>query len=386
MADARKPVLHVSAPGKIILFGEHSVVYKRLAIAVSVGLRTKLNLYQTDGEVSLDLPDIGLRRSWPVAQVRAWMAELVQNDWRVPTSPSRELKQRLLQAVHRHVPDLSQQHALALVSFFYLYCSLCPSFPGVHVEVRSELPTGAGLGSSAAYGVSLVTALLYRYHQVAPSAHERLTLHTGEEVRPDAVTRELISGWAYTSDQIIHGDASGIDNAICAHGGALTFRASEIRPLQDTQLIQVLLVDTHVPRDTRALVQRVRERRADDRFAGVIEPVLCAMDALAESARDALTVGDEPALERLVQMNQGLLSTLGVSHPALDAICLVAARHGLTAKLTGAGGGGFAIVMLPLDTPDKKKVQIQEDLEKLGYGVRSVEVGGRGVVVQNLTA
>jgi len=382
----RQQVLRVSAPGKVILFGEHSVVYKRLAIAVSVGLRTGLNLYQAEGEVSLDLPDIGLQRCWPVEQIRAWFGHLIRNDWRVPTSPTRQLKQALLEAVHRHVADLSQQHALALVSFFYLYCSLCPSFPGVHVEVRSELPTGAGLGSSAAYGVSLVTALLYRYHQVAPSAHERLTLHTGEEVRPDTATRDLISGWAFTSDQIIHGDASGIDNSICAHGGAITFRASEIRPLEETQLIQVLLVDTRVPRNTRALVQHVRDQKSDDRFSGVIEPVLTAMDRLAESARDALCAGDEPTLARLFAMNQGLLATLGVSHPALDAVCLVAARYGLSAKLTGAGGGGFAIVLLPLETPQKKAVAMREELEKLGYGVYTVEVGGRGVVVQSLTA
>ena len=241
MTSARSadPVLRVSAPGKIILFGEHSVVYKRLAIAVSVSLRTRLNLYQTDNEVSLDLPDIGLQRCWSTEEVRGWIGGLVQNDWDKPAAASEELRRTLLETIRRREPDISPQHALALTSFFYLYCSLCPGFPGLHIAVSSELPTGAGLGSSAAYGVSLVTALLYRYHQVAPTPHQPLTLLTGEEVRPDHSTRALISEWALASDKIIHGSASGIDNSVSAHGGALTFKAGTITPLQDTQLIQV---------------------------------------------------------------------------------------------------------------------------------------------------
>lgn len=80
-------------------------------------------------------------------------------------------------------------------------------------------------------------------------------------------------------------------------------------------------------------------------------------------------------------MNQGLLVGLGVSHPSLDSICACASRHGLSAKLTGAGGGGNAFVLIPPDFDCGKLSALQKELESLGFVSSEETLFGPGVQV-----
>merc|ERR1719187_729719 len=119
-------------------------------------------------------------------------------------------------------------------------------------------------------------------------------------------------------------------------------------PLQDLAGLQVLLTDTGVARNTRALVQGVRET------------VLEAMHQVAEAALATLKECRErrfqecgrqfATLEELVDTNHCLLAALGVSHPVLELVRGVTASHGLHTKLTGAGGGGVAVTLITPDT------------------------------------
>jgi len=78
-------------------------------------------------------------------------------------------------------------------------------------------------------------------------------------------------------------------------------------------------------------------------------------------------------------MNQSLLSSLGVSHPCLDSIVALARQHNLSAKLTGAGGGGFALVLVPPTTPQKSVANLCEKLKENNFDVVDVTLGGPGV-------
>lgn len=80
-------------------------------------------------------------------------------------------------------------------------------------------------------------------------------------------------------------------------------------------------------------------------------------------------------------MNQNILSTLGVSHPSLDRICDEARKHGLAAKLTGAGGGGHAYVLIPPDTADETIRSISQKLTADGFKVTQAQIGCRGVTI-----
>jgi mevalonate kinase len=90
-------------------------------------------------------------------------------------------------------------------------------------------------------------------------------------------------------------------------------------------------------------------------------------------------------LQELVDMNQALLNVLGVSHPSLDRICRTVSKCGLHAKLTGAGGGGYAFILLPVCSSQQTKVQeVKEKLQRKGFVSTETELGSAGVTVSNL--
>jgi mevalonate kinase len=201
---------------------------------------------------------------------------------------------------------------------------------GFEVTVNSELPPGAGLGSSAAFSTS-VTAALLNYFK-------------GKE---SEVSQDLISRWAFKCEHIFHGKPSGIDNSICSFGGAVRFRDGKvIEHLTSFPKMPALLVYTNVMRNTKVLVERVTRKR--EKYATVIHHTMEAIDTISSTAWDLIKQGKYCGLERdeLVEMNHQLLNLLGAGHETIDKVLSIAKKHGQTGKLTGAGGGGCVILHL----------------------------------------
>lgn len=220
---------------------------------------------------------------------------------------------------------------------------------------RSSLPVGAGLGSSAALAVAAASALL----ECRALLTGQGAAAAGEEVLEGSlrVPLRLVNDWALAAETLFHGTPSGLDNTVACHGGLLRFTKVplSIRPLEiplGTDL-DVIIVNTHVPKSTRTLVAAVRKLR--DARPQVIEPIFASMTAIATAAVDILSGStarkmpfeDVVGLPELVVANHGLLNALGVGHPALDAVVAAARSAGLPAKLTGAGGGGCAFAVVP---------------------------------------
>lgn len=89
-------------------------------------------------------------------------------------------------------------------------------------------------------------------------------------------------------------------------------------------------------------------------------------------------------VQDLIKINQSLLCALGVSHPTLDQICSIAAKTGTYAKLTGAGGGGYAIVLLPPRLPQPRITTLQAELKANGYESTFALMGGAGVILEEV--
>ncbi|XP_035299131.1 mevalonate kinase isoform X4 [Cricetulus griseus] len=287
--------LLVSAPGKVILHGEHAVVHGKVALAVALNLRTFLLLRpQSNGKVSLNLPNIGIKQVWDVAGLQLLDTNfLEQGDGPAPTPEQLEK----LKKVAGLPEDGVGTEGLAVLAFLYLYLAIC-----------------------------------------------RKQRWSEEDL-------ESINKWAYEGERVIHGNPSGVDNAVSTWGGALRYQQGKMSSLKRLPALQILLTNTKVPRSTKALVAGVRSRLL--KFPEIVTPLLTSIDAISlecERVLGEMVAAPAPeqylVLEELIDMNQHHLNALGVGHTSLDQLCRITAAHGLHSKLTGAGGGGCGITLL----------------------------------------
>ncbi|XP_066226805.1 mevalonate kinase isoform X1 [Saccopteryx leptura] len=401
-------VLLVSAPGKVILHGEHAVVHGKVALAVALNLRTFLQLQpHSSGKVSLNLPNIGIKRAWDVARLQLLdMSFLEQGD---PTVPILE-KLEKLKEVADFPEDCTDHERLAVLAFLYLYLCICRkqrALPSLDIVVWSELPPGAGLGSSAAYSVCLAAALLTLCEEI-PNP-----LKDGEaSSRWTAEDLELINKWAFQGEKVIHGNPSGVDNAVSTWGGALRYQQGKISSLKRPPALKILLINTKVPRSTKALVLNVRNRLL--KFPKIVAPLLTSINAISlecervlEEMATAVPAPEHylalecyrrhglksPAsgrpngnrlsllLQELIDMNQHHLNALGVGHTSLDQLCQVTMAHGLHSKLTGAGGGGCGITLLRPDLTGPEVEAVKQALTGCGFDCWETSIGAPGVSV-----
>uniref|UniRef100_UPI00358E6C47 mevalonate kinase isoform X2 n=1 Tax=Myxine glutinosa TaxID=7769 RepID=UPI00358E6C47 len=355
MAESSE-VLVVSAPGKIILHGEHSVVYGKTALAASIGLRTRVRLRSSsNGATRLHLASLDISREWRLESLSH--AIPIIDGIRNPAPPQADSMLILRQLSQSDKGDIEDS---ALLVFLFLYTHICSAsaLPGLDVEVGSDLPPSAGLGSSAAYCTSLAAALLAATHNISRNPSN------GRWQQEDL---ELIDKWAFRAETLIHGNPSGIDNTVSTFGGALSYQSGHISELKSMPTLRVLLTNTNVPRSTSTLVSAVKDNV--NKFPDIYKPILDSMGAIAvESKRvmEALASGTLPevsvacntleskddlfcVLETLIDVNQQLLMALGVGHPCLEQLCRVTRKHGLHSKLTGAGGGGCGFTVVPPD-------------------------------------
>lgn len=193
------------------------------------------------------------------------------------------------------------------------------------LSIRSSIPFGRGLGSSAAVAAAVVGAV-----------------EAAAGIEADAAIRhELVQ----IAERVAHGRPSGID----AHGvladQPLWFRRGEATVLPVGHL-PLVLADTGRPSATRTAVTAVRQRREANPTA--VGATLDQLGLLAEESREALLAGELAPIGTRMDTAHDLLATLGVSTPRLDELVARARRAGaLGAKLTGSGGGGCVIALAP---------------------------------------
>ncbi len=308
-----------TAPAKLILCGEHAVVYGRPAIALPLpGIRARVRLSPGPPGSGVVVQARDLRRRWNLADE--------------PASPLSEL-------IAGTLAQLGQPGA---------------PLPDLRISIRSAIPIASGMGSGAAVASALVRAL---------------AAYLGRPL--DAAT---LSALVYASERRFHGTPSGIDNTVIAYQRPIWFVRAESPhpPTPAPQLPQIetitiarplalLVGDTGVRSATRAPVGEVRERwqASPARYEALFDQV----GALVLAARGCLAQGQVAELGRLLTQNHALLQQIGVSSPELDALVAAALGAGaLGAKLSGAGWGG---VMLALVAPARQSA-VARALEAAG--------------------
>ena len=282
------------APGKVILLGEHAVVYGRPAIAV------------------------------PVTEVGA---RVTVED--APTGQGVTIVARDLDLVHRGINGVSPGAAafpLAATIRNVLRQLELPTSLDVNVTISSTIPIGRGMGSGAAVATAMVRAL---------AAHLRRDL-----------SDEEVSELVYQTEVIHHGTPSGIDNSVVVFETPIYFvKGQPIQPFQVGRPFHLVVADTGVISSTREVVDDVR--RAWERDPARYETLFDRIGRVATLGRESIEEGRNDDLGKLMNENQRLLEEIEVSCPELDALIRVARGAGAEgAKLCGAGRGGNMIALV----------------------------------------
>ncbi|CEQ41179.1 SPOSA6832_02871 [Sporobolomyces salmonicolor] len=373
--------LITSAPGKVILFGEHAVVHGVTAIAGSIDLRCYcFATSRSDASLSLVLPDLAYSQTWDIASLPWDRIRASLKAPRADQAPDQELLTLLSNGFVK--PDVIQA-VQAAQAFLYMYMHLCGSTrPAQTYTIRSSLPISAGLGSSAAYSVALSSSLLY--------THGILPLPSAQISREHA---DVVNAWAFLAEKVLHGTPSGVDNTVAALGGAIAFRKAvkgkegSLEGIHGFKSLKFLLTDTKVPRDTKTLVAGVARRKLEE--PDTINPLLASIQSISSTAQSTLAsstlsrVEQLETLERLIDQNHQHLVSLGVGHAALEAVRAKTREEPwkLKTKLTGAGGGGCAVTLVPDDFPAASLGSLQSALAASGFETYVTTVGGSGLGV-----
>ncbi|MFB6147126.1 MAG: mevalonate kinase [Halobacteriaceae archaeon] len=293
-----------SAPGKVYLFGEHAVVYGEPAVPCAVDRRVRVTATgRADDRVRVTVRDLSLD---------GFTAEY---DGGLDGSPAVDAPDRLVEAALAYVEGAVEQGRAVAGT---------PD-AGFDVEVESDLPLGAGLGSSAAVVVATVAA-------VAAALGADLD---------DAALADR----AYQVERDVQdGQASRADTFCSTTGGAVRVEGDDCRAI-DAPALPITVGYDGGGGDTAELVAGVRSLTETYGFA---DDTVAAIGDLVERGLDALDRGDVAELGRLMDVNHGLLAALGVSARSLDEMVWAAREGGAGgAKLTGAGGGGCVVALDP---------------------------------------
>ncbi len=292
------PLVNSSAPGKIILFGEHAAVYSRPALAVPV---TQVHV---DVEV-LDSPRAGIFIHAPGIDLHAELNTLPADH------PIASVILKLFS------PPFSSPH------FFF---EKMGGQRGVEISITSTIPVAAGLGSGAAVSVALIRALssfLFR-----------------------SLSDDEVNMLAYEIEKLHHGAPSGIDNTVITYAKPVYFiKGQPVETFKVGKPFTIVIGDTGVPAPTKESVGDLR--RLWLRNTNHFESIFNEIAQISLIARRSIESGRPELLGNLMDHNHSLLKDMTVSSPELDKLVEAARDAGaLGAKLSGGGRGGNMIALV----------------------------------------
>jgi mevalonate kinase len=298
------------AHGKVILLGEHSVVYGHPALAGALADGVSVETEAGTGNL----------------RVQAWGVQVS------PIDPGNEPY-----SLGRAYRAIRARLGLGLNS-------------PVDFSVHFDVPTGAGLGSSAAMAVAVARAL--------------------KAVHGLSATDEDLAGAAMDSETVVHGKPSGLDHTVALKGGFGIFtRASGLSPVRAAQPVTLVIGHTGRERDTKGRVSRVAELHAErgDEVRARFQQIA----SLVDKGRAAVERANWGELGAAMTENQRHLEALEVSCPEIERMCAVAGDAGAVgAKLTGGGGGGCVIALAP-----GRESTVRDAWERAGFKSFVTQVG-----------
>jgi mevalonate kinase len=354
--------VRASAPGKIILMGEHSAVYHRPALVAAVDRRLEAHFEPTDRGLILELPLVGIQEHTTWEAVRRY-ARKIRHAWQhFQQSPTPEGFRALRGEDPAHLVKIALGEAVD----FLAETEPETEPPPIHLRLTSDIPIGAGFGSSAATAVAVVAGYLaLRDREISPEELHRLTLEV---------------------ERRQHGAPSGIDNAAVIHGGLVwAWRDAEGRlrtkPLANRSplLSHIRVFNSGEPEEaTGAVVAAVRRRHDSDppHYEALLDQMANTTILLRELLEGG--TGELHHLRTLFRRFEGCLEELGVVPKPVQEILRQIEEHGGAAKISGAGalsGAGAGSLLVVHERPQEiEGWPFLATLQRLELGLGAVGV------------
>lgn len=302
--------------GKLILFGEHFVVYGLPGIASAIDLYTRARIFPA--ERGIEATDALVGRHIIFGEKKGDLLD-------------------------RALGIILGETGLKEKNF--------------RLEIDGNIPTFGGLGSSACLVVAITREL-----------NEYFSLGLNDE---------RINEIAFKTEHVFHATPSGIDNTVSTFRGLVWFEKNmqggknTVELLKAKKPLLVVIGNTKISRDTGTVVKEVRGRK--EKEPKKFEKIFAEAKELAFEARKALVDGNDEKVGELANKNHKLLQQIGVSSKELDQLCEIALQNGaLGAKLTGAGKGGC---MFAICRDKKQQEKIKHEFEKQDFEGYITKVG-----------
>ena len=292
-----------SAPGKIILFGEHAVVYGRPALAIPV----------TQVHADVDITESSRPGIW----IDALDVDL-----------------------HAELNTLPSDHPIASVIHNFLFLWRVSPFPNLEIKISSTIPVASGLGSGASVTVALTRALAAHFSH--------------------PITDEQVNAFAYEIEKIHHGTPSGIDNTVITYAKPVYFiKGNPIETFSVGKSFSLVIADTGIRALTKESVGDVRKLWESDKPNW--ESVFDEVGEIARDARAAIENGKANNLGELMNQNHALLQKMTVSSRELDHLVTTARSAGASgAKMSGGGRGGNMIALVTPELAEEVSKSLRE--------------------------
>ena len=306
-----------SAPGKVILFGEHFVVYGVKAILCAINKRITVTAERVDGgEISIK-SSIG------------------------------DLKSE---------PGLISEIDSPLKPFYYLADKMLKNEDtGIEIVVESDIPLGVGLGSSSACCVAGAAAI------------SRLFKKT---------SNEEVLALAIEAERTIFKDTSGADCTVSTYGGIMKYdKESGFDKIEHEPSFHLVIANSKIEHSTESVVSQVRQFKEDneERFSS-----LCKMESeLVQKVLELFKDNDIKELGARVRENQEYLETIGISNDKLREMIQIGQTESFGAKITGAGRGGCIYAL----TDESNLKQTVNGFKDKNYDCFSVKIDFQGLTV-----
>ncbi len=305
-----------SAPGKIILFGEHFVVYGVKTILCAINKRVTVYAEKNEScEISIksSIGNLKLQPNKPMSEINS------------PLKPFYYLANKMIQ--NQNI--------------------------GIEVIVESDIPAGAGLGSSSACCVAGAAAISRLFENTSKSKILKLAIE---------------------AEKTIFENTSGADCTVCTYGGIIEFdKQNEFKKIESEPKFHMVIANSNVEHSTKSMVAEVKEFKNKNKaeFA-----MLC--DHESKLVRDALELLKENKIKEIggkIKENQEYLETIGISNNRLRKMIEIGQNKSFGAKITGAGGGGCIFAL----TNESNLEQTINEFKDKNYECFPVKIDFKGL-------